>query len=157
MKITTKAHYGLMAMCTLGAHYGQGPVSVREIAEHQHCSDSYMEQLIGMLRKAKLVKSVRGAQGGYILTKPPDEITAAEMFKALEGPLVFTECAADETSCSCTLECGCSSRFFWKDLHQHINDFLESRSLEDLMHDERSEGRPNGIDETRKYIDKQDN
>ncbi len=91
MKITTKAHYGLMAMCTLGRRYGDGPVSVREIAGLQHCSDSYMEQLIGMLRKAGLVKSVRGAQGGYILTRPPAEITAAEMFKALEGPLMFTD------------------------------------------------------------------
>ncbi len=133
MKITTKAHYGLMAMCILAENWGKGPVSVREIAKSQMLSDSYMEQLIAMLRKAGLVKSVRGAQGGYVLTRPPEEITTGEIFKALEGPLTLTACAGDSSNCSCILESGCVSRHFWKDFYDHMNDFLESRNLAELI------------------------
>lgn len=136
MKITTKAHYGLMAMVRLAQNEGEGPLSIREIAREQRLSDSYMEQLIALLKKAGLVTSVRGSQGGYRLSKPSDEITAGEIFKALEGPLSFTACAGDEADRSCAIEGACASRRFWQQLYDHMNGFLDSMSLADMIREE---------------------
>lgn len=136
MKITTKAHYGLMAMCELGIRYGGTPISVKKIASIQNCSDSYMEQIFSLLKKADLIQSARGARGGYTLTRTPDEISVAQIIRALEGPIGFTECSMDhkneEESC-CVHEEHCISREFWKELYENINSFLENKKLSDLI------------------------
>lgn len=136
MKITTKAHYGLLAMCELGVRHGGTPVSVKKIASLQNCSDSYMEQIFSLLKKANLIQSARGARGGYTLCKEPEEITVAEIIRALEGPIGFTECSMDQktdTENCCKLEERCTSRIFWKELYETINDFLEGKKLSDLI------------------------
>lgn len=133
MKITTKAHYGLMAMCELGRRYGAAPTCVREIAALQRCSESYMEQLFSLLKKAGLIQSVRGARGGYTLTRDPAQITAGEIIRALEGPIGFTDCSCDSADSSCALEADCSSGRFWKELYRVIDTFLEDRKLSEFI------------------------
>lgn len=133
MKITTKAHYGLMAMCELAKRYGQPPISVKEVAKLQGCSDSYMEQLFSLLRKANLIKSIRGAYGGYQLVEPPERITVGQIIRALEGPIGFTSCSHDNSSYQCELNNQCSSQIFWKELYENINNFLEQKKLSDLI------------------------
>lgn len=136
MKITTKAHYGLLAMCELGVRHGGTPTSVKKISSLQNCSDSYMEQIFSLLKKADLIQSARGARGGYTLTRDPETITVGEIIRALEGPIGFTDCSMDHekdlNSC-CALEERCISRLFWKELYENINQFLEDKRLSDLI------------------------
>ena len=79
MKLSTKGRYGVTAMYDLAMHVGKGPISLKSVAERQEISEHYLEQLMGQLRKAGLVKSTRGAQGGYMLTKQPTEITVGQL------------------------------------------------------------------------------
>ncbi len=87
MKISTKGRYGLTIVVELGSKFGEGPVPLRKIAEEQKLSEAYLEQLIPPLRNSGIVKSVRGAYGGYMLAKPPTEITAGDVIRILEGPI----------------------------------------------------------------------
>jgi Rrf2 family protein len=88
MRISSKGDYGLRALFDLALHYGQGPVRSREIAERQAIDEHYLNQLLIQLRRAGLVQSLRGPQGGHLLAKAPNEITLFEALQALEGPLV---------------------------------------------------------------------
>mgnify|MGYP003302842680 CR=1 FL=1 len=95
MKISTKGRYGLRIMIDI-AVYGKGEcVSLKDIAEREHLSEKYLEQIINLLGKENLVQSVRGAKGGYHLTKPAEEITVKEILLATEGSLAPVACAAD--------------------------------------------------------------
>lgn len=87
MKLSTKGKYGVKAMFELAMHEGAGPVSLKLIAERQNLSEHYLEQLAAPLRKAGLVSSVRGAQGGYVLARPAAEISVGDILRVLEGPL----------------------------------------------------------------------
>ena len=87
MKLSTKGRYGVKAMVELAIHYGEQPLSIKSISEKQKISEYYLEQLFSPLRKAKLIKSIRGAQGGYYLSRPPEEITVAQIMNVLEGPI----------------------------------------------------------------------
>ncbi|WP_318615136.1 cysteine metabolism transcriptional regulator CymR [Sporosarcina sp. YIM B06819] len=91
MKISTKGRYGLTIVVELGRKYGEGPVPLRKIAEEQELSEAYLEQLIPPLRNSGIVKSVRGAYGGYMLAKLPTEITAGDVIRILEGPIQLVE------------------------------------------------------------------
>jgi Rrf2 family cysteine metabolism transcriptional repressor len=88
MRISSKGEYGLRALFDLALHYGRGPVRSREIAERQAIDENYLNQLLIQLRRAGLVQSLRGPQGGHLLTRAPSEITVLEAMQALEGPIV---------------------------------------------------------------------
>ena len=113
MKISTKGRYGLTIVVELGAKYGKGPVPLRQIAEEQALSEAYLEQLIPPLRNSGIVKSVRGAYGGYMLAKAPTEITAGDVIRVLEGPIQLVE-GLEELRYSATgvleTDWGCSPR-----------------------------------------------
>ena len=100
MKISTKGRYGLKAMFELACRYGETPVSILAIAEAQGISEHYLEQLFKKLRKAGVVQSLRGAQGGYALARPPEEITIGEILRAFEGTVAPVSCAETEVSCA---------------------------------------------------------
>ena len=89
MKISTKGRYGLTIMMDLAKRFGQGPVPLKSVAERHGLSEHYLEQLIAPLRNAGLVRSVRGAYGGYKLAKDPEEITAGDIIRVLEAPLTW--------------------------------------------------------------------
>lgn len=132
MKLSTKGRYGVKAMVNLAVHYGEEPVSIKSISDSEGISEYYLEQLFGPLRKAGLIKSVRGAQGGYILNKPPQDITVADIIMVLEGPIEISECI-DGTSCS-NEEC-CATRLLWEKIKKSIDSVLETTTLFDIVED----------------------
>ncbi|MCL6631039.1 MAG: Rrf2 family transcriptional regulator [Alicyclobacillus herbarius] len=122
MKISTKGRYGLMLMVDLAASEGHNPVSVKSIAERQSLSEHYLEQLIAPLRNAGLVRSIRGAYGGYVLAKGKDEITVKDVILTLEGPLDLVDDDIDDGFAE-----------LWGKLRQAILSVLEGFTLEDLV------------------------
>lgn len=135
MKLSTRGRYGVTAMYELALNYGKGPLSLRNIAAKQDISDNYLEQLICSLRNAGLVKSTRGAQGGYVLTKDPSEITIGDIITIMEGPIALVDCLLNEADSSdqvCKKAGECVTRGVWEMVCQSINDVLNSITLADL-------------------------
>lgn len=135
MKLSTKGRYGVKAMFELALHYEESdPVAIKVIAENQGISESYLEQLFGTLRKAGLITSTRGAQGGYVLSRPPERITVADILNVLEGPIEVSECLLDEeVSCS-RMQC-CATRLLWKKISDSINQVINYTTLQDMVKD----------------------
>lgn len=133
MKLSTKGKYGLYAMFYLAQHEGSGPQPLKAVAEIGVPED-YLEQLLGNLRRAGLVTTVRGAQGGYQLAKPPEDITVGDIIDATEGPLTISECISDEGCCHRSGEC--RTRRVWEYLSNSINGLLQSISLRDMLEQE---------------------
>ncbi|MDR2137138.1 MAG: RrF2 family transcriptional regulator [Synergistaceae bacterium] len=134
MKLSTVTRYGLRALSDLCAQeklQGENkPVAVGDIARRQEIPPSYLEQLFAKLRRGRLIKSVRGAQGGYVLARPAKEITVAEIIRALGEPIAFGDCQTDagcrrDTSTCCTYE-------LWRKLKGSVDEILESTTLEDI-------------------------
>ncbi len=132
MKLSTKGRYGLTAMLFLARHAEDGPVSLRCMAATGIQPD-YLEQLLGSLRKAGLVTTCRGAQGGYSLAKKPEEITVGEVITATEGPVRFCDCDTDTASC-CRKD-SCDTRHVWSLLSGRMNDLLDSITLAGVLAD----------------------
>lgn len=135
MKLSTKGRYGLKAMFDLALFGGETPVSLTAISERQHITVNYLEQLIAPLRKAGLVKSVRGAQGGYLLAKPASEITVADILFTLEGSLAPSDCVNDQHEESCTNADCCVTRMIYEKMRDSINDVVKSITLQDMVDD----------------------
>ena len=134
MKLSTKGKYGLYAMFYLAQHEGCGPQPLKAVAEIGVPED-YLEQLLGNLRRAGLVNTVRGAQGGYRLAKEPQEITVGDIIDATEGPLSISDCLNDERCCQRSGQC--RTRRVWEYLSTSINDVLQSITLRDMLEQER--------------------
>jgi Rrf2 family cysteine metabolism transcriptional repressor len=124
VKISTKGRYGLTIMMELANRYGEGPVSLKSIAQRHDLSEHYLEQLIAPLRNAGLVKSIRGAYGGYVLAKEPEEISAGNIIRVLEGPISPVEFAEEEDP---------AKRHLWLRIRDSISAVLDSTSLKDLI------------------------
>lgn len=124
MKISTKGRYGLTVIVELGRKFGEGPVPLRKIAEEQNLSEAYLEQLIPLLRNSGLVKSVRGAYGGYKLAKDPSQITAGEIIRLLEGPIQLVEGLEDDEI---------PQRELWKRIGDAIRGVLDHTTIKDLI------------------------
>lgn len=135
MKLSTKGRYGLKAMYDLAIHFGDGPIALKSIAERQRISDHYLEQLIATLRKAGLVKSVRGAQGGYMLANNPEKITVGDIIRTLEGPLGPSECVLEEDPSACDNADCCVTRVVWEKIRISISDVIDSITLQDMVED----------------------
>lgn len=125
MKISTKGRYGLTIMMELAANYGEGPTSLKSIAEKNGLSEHYLEQLIAPLRNAGLVKSVRGAYGGYILSKAPETITSGDIIRILEGPISPVDFTEEDDP---------AKRDLWLRIRDSIANVLDSTTLSDLIH-----------------------
>ncbi|MCX7695037.1 MAG: Rrf2 family transcriptional regulator [Caloramator sp.] len=136
MKLSTRGRYGVKAMFELALNYGNEPLSIKTISEKQNISEYYLEQLFGSLRKAGLVKSIRGAQGGYVLSRPPSEVTVGDILDVLEGPIEISECIDDEDNCS-RIEY-CATRLLWIKIRDSVNQVTHSITLEDMVNDYKS-------------------
>ena len=132
MKLATKGKYGVKAMVELAINYGGDPISIKTIGKRQDISEYYLEQLFSSLRKAKLIKSIRGAQGGYVLSRDPKDITVAEIMDVLEEPIEIADCI-HANSCD-NLGC-CATRLLWKRIKESIDTVLLSTTLEDIVND----------------------
>ena len=133
MRFSNREQYGLRAMVEFARRYGDGPVSLAEIAEVQDISMSYLEQVVAPLRKAGFLESRRGAYGGYSLRLPPENVTAGDIIKALEGPLVPIKCVDRAGSAEgCVREGRCAVRTVWRKVHDRLEEALDSMTLADL-------------------------
>jgi Rrf2 family cysteine metabolism transcriptional repressor len=112
-------------MMALGHHYGKGPLSLKTIADENGLSEHYLEQLIGPLRNAGLVNSIRGAYGGYVLARKPEDITTADIIRVLEGPIQPVEIMDDDDP---------AKRELWIKIRDAVKEVLESTTLADLIH-----------------------
>ncbi len=135
MRLSTKGRYGLKAMFDLAMNYGDKPVSLTTIAARQGVSVNYLEQLISPLRKAGFVRSVRGAQGGYLLNVKPDEITVKDVLETLEGPLAPTDCVKDDNDNSCDNASYCVTRLIYEKMKESIDQVVSSITLADMIED----------------------
>ncbi|BAU27046.1 BadM/Rrf2 family transcriptional regulator [Aneurinibacillus soli] len=124
MKISTKGRYGLTIMMELARRYGEGQMSLKSIAQKHDLSEHYLEQLVAPLRNAGLVKSIRGAYGGYILARTPEEITAGDVIRVLEGPISPVEFEEEEDP---------AKRDLWMRIRDSISDVLDTTTLQDLI------------------------
>lgn len=134
MKLSTRGRYGLKAMVDLAAEYGSGPVTVSTLAKLQGISVSYLEQLIAALRRDNLVISIRGAQGGYQLARPPEQINVGQVLRALEGTTTLADCVSTD-AVDCENACSCSARPLWLKLQSKINAVLNDTTLKDMADD----------------------
>ena len=130
MRLTTKGRFAVTAMVDLSMRQTRGPVTLAAISERQHISLSYLEQLFGKLRRAKLVNSVRGPGGGYNLAKPISDITVAEIIAAVDEPIDATQCAGKE---NCNDDRRCITHDLWATLNEKMNDYLGSVTLADVV------------------------
>ncbi len=139
MMLSTKGRYGLKAMVDLAVHSEEGPASIHSIALRQGIADKYLEQLIGKLRKAELVVSLRGATGGYQLAKKPGEISVGEILRALEGDLKPVDCAGlDEAGCA--TGGSCVTKYVWQRIQDSIEDTVNHIYLDELADQSRCLG-----------------
>jgi Rrf2 family protein len=136
VKLSTKGRYGLRAMIDLAIHSKENQVSIKSISERQEISENYLERIIALLKKAGYVKSTRGAQGGYMLTKKPDQISVGNILRALEGDLNPVDCSLTNDDKVCSESSLCVTKFVWKRISDSINDVVDNISLQDLVNEQ---------------------
>lgn len=131
MRLTAKSEYGVLAAIDLACHYGSGPVSAREIAERRGIPPRFLEQLFVSLRRAELVTAVRGAKGGFVLSRDPLEISVLDVVEALEGPLASSVCdhARDE---ACGKSTTCAAAPVWARATSALREVFATTSLASL-------------------------
>jgi len=133
MKLTTKGRYAVMAMADLAANQQLNPVSLNDISLRQNISLSYLEQLFSKLKNEKLVKSVRGPSGGYILEKNPKDIKISNIIFAVDEQVKTLSCKRESKRGCNGRTVKCITHNLWDDLEQHINHFFDNVSLSDLI------------------------
>ncbi len=133
MKLGSRGRYAVMALVDLATHEQGGPVSLSDIADRQKISLSYLEQLFAKLRRAELVKSVRGPGGGYLLLNRPDQTMISQIIVAVDEPIQTTRCGEmGGKPCTGRLE-RCATHDLWRELRLHIIKFLSGVSIKDVM------------------------
>ena len=137
MKLTTKGRYAVMAMADLAANQKLKPVSLNEISLRQNISLSYLEQLFSKLKNQKLVKSIRGSSGGYILEKNPKDIKISNIIFAVDEQVKTLNCKKESKKGCNGKTAKCITHNLWDDLERHINFFFENVSLNDLIKQKR--------------------
>ena len=133
IKLSTKGRYGTRLMVNLARHYQEGPEAIilKSVADKEEISIRYLEQIIIPLKINKLVKSIRGAGGGYTLSRKPSEIKVCDILHALEGTCSLVECVEDGTACDKIATCG--THEVWKTASLMMKNYFESISLEDVL------------------------
>jgi len=133
MKISTKGRYGLTIMMELAKKHGEGPISLKTIAQSNNLSEHYLEQLVAPLRNAGFVKSIRGAYGGYVLGDDPEKITAGDIIRILEGPISPVEGLEDEEP---------AKKALWMKIRDAVKEVLDGTTIKDLANHKDDENAP---------------
>lgn len=131
MKISTKGRYALCVMLDLAQHYKEGPVALRDIASRQSISKKYLEQIVSLLNKPDFLRTVRGAQGGYMLARTPDKYTVAEILKLSEGSLAPVPNLEDPAEAAAAADFQLLP--IWQGLYSVVNEYLEGITLQDIL------------------------
>ena len=135
MKLNTRGRYAVMALADMASFNRQNPVSLRDISLRQNISLVYLEQIFSKLKKNNIVKSIRGINGGYILTKDPEKIKLSNIFLAVDEKVKTVQCKKEsKKGCNGKLT-KCITHYLWDDLEMHINDFFDKKNLADLLKD----------------------
>lgn len=137
MKLSTRGRYGLRAIIDLARNSETEPVSIGSISARQDISEGYLEQLVALLKKAGLVKSIRGAGGGYVLAKEMKDISVGDVLRALEGSLEPVKCAAFYSDEGCMASDGCVTKYVWQKINDSINQTVDEMHLDELVKDSR--------------------
>ncbi len=130
LKLSTKGRYGLRALIDLAIHSQEEYVTLGSIAQRQELSEGYLEQLMAKLKKAGIVKSIRGSLGGYMLAKAPQEITVGDILRALEGELSVVECSDTK---GCMMYDACVTKYVWRRINDSINNVVDTMTLEEVL------------------------
>ena len=133
MKLTSKGRYAVMALADLAKFNSQNPVSLRDISLRQGISLDYLEQIFLKLKKNNIVKSIRGTNGGYILTKNPDQIKLANIFHAVDEKVKQVQCKKESKKGCNGKSTKCITHYLWDELEIYINDFFDKKNLGDLL------------------------
>ena len=133
MKLTSKGRYAVMALADLAKFNSQNPVSLRDISLRQGISLDYLEQIFSKLKKNNIVKSIRGTNGGYILTKNPDQIKLANIFHAVDEKIKTLRCKKESKKGCNGKPTKCITHYLWDELEIYINDFFDKKNLGDLL------------------------
>ena len=132
MKISSKGRYALRMMIDLAERAVDTKTPMKEISENQNISVKYLEQIVSSLTRTGLLRSERGAQGGYMLTRSPEKYTVGEILRAIEGKLAPVACLEDDVN-QCVRVKFCKTIDFWSGLYNAINDYVDSVTLQDLI------------------------
>ncbi|NLK75250.1 MAG: Rrf2 family transcriptional regulator [Clostridiales bacterium] len=135
MKLSTKGRYGLRAILDLAVHGNDEVVALSQIAVRQNISINYLEQLISRLKKAGIVNGIRGAQGGYVLAIPAEEISVGDILRALEGDLDPVDCSELKGDSTCSSSDVCVTKYVWKRISDSINDAVDGIMLSELVNE----------------------
>jgi len=138
VKLSTRGRYGVRALVDLGAHHGEGPVLLKDIARRQEVSLPYLEHLVAPLVAGGLVKSTRGARGGILLLRPPSEIKLGEVVQLLEGSIAPVDCVNNPDICH--RSAFCVTRDIWSEMKNAMSQVLDSTTLQDLIERQRQKG-----------------
>lgn len=131
IRISTKGRYGARFMLELAMHFGDGPILLKDIARRQDISEGYLQHIVDALKGANLVISSRVGHGGYILSKPPDQITLREILSTLEGSINLVECIDNPDVCNRSPNC--TTRDVWGEVSDNFSQSLESISLTKIV------------------------
>lgn len=137
MKISTKGRYGLRALTDLAAHIEGEPISLASVAKRQNLSLNYLEQVFGTLRKAGIVKSIKGPQGGYLLTREASKITVQEILEALEGKFSIVDTGTEQAEMDAVEKA--IQELVWSQIDEKVNLFLSERTLSQLVEEYRQQ------------------
>ena len=132
MKISTRGRYALRLMVELALNQDGDPVRIKDVAERQEISAKYLEQIVSVLVKARFVRSIRGPQGGYRLTRKPEEYCVGDIIRLIEGDMAPVSCLEDEEN-RCPRQAGCVTLRIWKELDEAIRGVLDKYTLADLV------------------------
>lgn len=132
MKISTKGRYALRLMLDLAVYNTGEPVSLKDVAKRQQISEKYLEQIISVLNKSGFVRSIRGAQGGYMLTRKPSEYTVGSILRLTEGDLAPVSCVGAE-SMECDRKDSCVTVRIWEQLNEAVNNVVDHITLADMV------------------------
>ena len=132
MKISTKGRYALRLMLDLALNNSGKPVRIRDVSERQNISDKYLEQIISVLNKARFVRSIRGPQGGYLLTRRPEEYTVGMILRLTEGTLAPVSCLREDQE-PCEKSDSCCTLPIWKGLADLIDKYFDEMTLADVL------------------------
>jgi len=131
MKLSTKCRYGLRAVIEIARTHGHGPAKRKDIAAVQELSDSYLENILIILKNNRIIETTRGVNGGYILSKNPSEITVLDIVNCLEGPPELTECVGQPSTCDRSVTC--VARTVWQEVTDAWRQILEKTTIQDLL------------------------
>lgn len=157
MKLSTKSRYGVRAMFDMAYHAGNLPAQIKDISRRQNISPRYLEQIFQDLKKAGLLKSRRGPQGGYSLSRPAEEVTVKEIVLAAEGELLLVNCVkglrkGNESLSCCDFDNQCLTQHIWAEGSRILGDYFESISLKDLCDQAQAQGLEKELDHRFMYF-----